>query len=259
MRESKVDMTTLEAPALKEAEGFSTLYVARAGKLVGWIGLEDRTRPEARQAARELGELGVKRLVMVTGDRPAIAEKVAAQMGCSEFEAECLPERKLRLVEDLKETGYKVAVVGDGVNDAPALAAGHIGIAMGAAGSDVALESAPVVLMNNDLARLPFFVRLARQARIVIHQNMALSLVFVIGGAAIVALISQRYDPRLIAGLVHVLSPFGVIFNSARLVRFGEEMTPHTELMAARPASAAATPVPGAPAPGAAGAGGTAS
>ncbi|MBN1918929.1 MAG: cation-translocating P-type ATPase [Verrucomicrobia bacterium] len=244
MRESKIDMTTLEAPALKEAEGFSTLYVARGGKLMGWIGLEDRTRPEAKQAARELGELGIKRLVMVTGDRPAIAEKVAGQMGCSEYEAECLPERKLNLVEEMKAAGYKVAVVGDGVNDAPALAAGDIGIAMGAAGSDVALESAPVVLMNNDLARLPFFLRLARRVRRIIYQNLGLSLLFVIGGMILV--VSLRLVPveaiPIIAALVHVTSPFAVIFNSARLVRFGEEMTPHTELVAARRVAATSAP-----------------
>jgi Cd2+/Zn2+-exporting ATPase len=238
MRESKVDMTSIEAPALKEAEGFSTLFVARAGRLIGWIGLEDRTRPEAKRAASELGELGVKRLLMLTGDRPAIAEKVAAQMGCSEFEAECLPQRKLDLVEEMKRAGYTVAVVGDGVNDAPALAAGDIGIAMGAAGSDVALESAPVVLMSSDLARLPFFIRLARRARRVIYQNLALSLLFVLGGIILVVslgLVPVRAIP-IVAALVHITSPFAVIFNSARLVRFGEEMPPHIEPAAQAPA-----------------------
>jgi len=232
LRESNVDMTSLEAPALAEAEGFSTLYVARGGRLIGWIGLEDRTRPEAKHAAAELGDLGVKRLLMLTGDRPAIAKKVASQMGCSEYEAECLPERKLDLVEDMKRTGYKVAVVGDGVNDAPALAAGDIGIAMGAAGSDVALESAPVVLMNNDLARLPFFVRLARRVRLVIFQNIAFSLLFVIGGVVLASL-GVLKGLLLLAGLLHNVSAFVVIFNSARLVRFGEEMTPHAELVGA--------------------------
>ncbi len=248
LRESKVDMTSLEASALAEAEGFSTLYVARAGRLIGWIGLEDRTRPEAKQAARELGELGVKRLLMLTGDRPAIAKKVAAQMGCSEFEAECLPEQKLDLVEEMKRTGYKVAVVGDGVNDAPALAAGDIGIAMGAAGSDVALESAPVVLMNNDLTRLPFFLRLARRVRLVIYQNLAFSLLFVVGGILLVVslgLVPVKAIP-IVAALVHITSPFVVIFNSARLVRFGEEMTPHAELVAAPEAAGAQTELAGA-------------
>jgi len=248
MRESKVDMTTLEAPALKEAEGFSTLSVARGGRLIGGIGLADRTRPEAKQAARELGELGIKRLIMVTGDRPAIAEKVAGQMGCSEYEAECLPERKLDLVEGLKRAGYKVAVVGDGVNDAPALAAGDIGIAMGAAGSDVALESAPVVLMNNDLARLAFFVRLARRVRQIIYQNLGLSLLFVVGGMILV--VSLRIVPvkaiPIVAALVHTSSPFAVIFNSARLVRFGEEMTPHTELVAVKRAATSSPAATGA-------------
>ncbi len=244
LRASKVDMTTLEAPALKEAEGFSTLYVARRGRLVGWIGLEDRTRPEAKHAARELGELGIKRLVMLTGDRAAIAEKVAGQMGCSEYESECLPEQKLDLVEQMKRGGYNVAVVGDGVNDAPALAAGDIGIAMGAAGSDVALESAPVVLMNNDLTRLPFFLRLARRARAVIFQNIAFSLLFVAGGITSVVFQVFGTSPAVIvfAGILHILSALVVIFNSARLVRFGEEMTPHTELVAGQMAAARARP-----------------
>jgi cation transport ATPase len=113
---------------------------------------------------------------------------------------------------------------------------------MGAAGSDVALESAPVVLMNNDLGRLPFFIRLARRVRAVIHENLALSLLFVIGGMILV--VSLRIVPvkaiPIVAALVHITSPFAVIFNSARLVRFGEEMTPHAELIAAG-ASAART------------------
>ena len=136
--------------------------------------MEDRTRgPRHRQALDEVAEaLGVQKRIMVTGDRLAVAQRVAAEMGCTEVKAQCLPgpEAAARGF-DLKERGHRVAVVGDGVNDAPALAAGDLGIAMGAAGSDVAIHSASIALMNNDLRRLGFLIRLSRLTRGVVHRT----------------------------------------------------------------------------------------
>ena len=206
----------------KEHEGLSTIYVGRDGQCIGWIGLEDKTREEAKQATEELHDLGVRRLTMLTGDRWSVAKKVAGELGCTDVQAECLPEQKLRLVERMREEGNNVAVVGDGVNDAPALAAGDLGIAMGAAGSDVAISSASIALMSNDLGRLPVLLRLSRKLRKLIVSNLAIGGVFVIGGATLAAM---GYFGPITAAILHNVSSFLVIFNSARLVRFEETLT----------------------------------
>src|SRR5437667_10519261 len=138
---------------------------------------------------------------MVTGDRRPVAARVAREIGCEEVVAECLPQNKVEFVRDIKARGYRVAVVGDGVNDASALAAGDMGIAMGAAGSEVAIHSATIALMNNDLKRLPFLVRLSRQTRSVINQNFLLGVLFVLGGLALAAL--KLSDP-VVAAVLHV-------------------------------------------------------
>jgi Cd2+/Zn2+-exporting ATPase len=159
-------------------------------------------------------------------------------MGCSEYKAECLPHEKLDLVEQMRREGQRVLVVGDGVNDAPALAAGDLGIAMGAAGSDVAINSASIALLNNDLLRLPFLIRLSRQTRRVIVQNLVFGVAFVVG---IVTLGAFGYVPPVWAALLHTASSFIVVFNSARLVRFGEEHATHAQVLARE--AAAARPV----------------
>src|SRR5690606_20095095 len=140
-----------------DAEGLSTLFVVRDGKLLGWIGLADNARSGAAAAMDKLRDIGLKRLIIVTGDRESVAKRVAGQLH-TEYESEVLPQQKLEIVDRLKSKGHKVAVIGDGVNDAPALAAGDISIAMGAAGSDVAIHSANIALMNNNLNRIPFLI-----------------------------------------------------------------------------------------------------
>ncbi|MDP7400265.1 MAG: HAD-IC family P-type ATPase, partial [Lentisphaeria bacterium] len=157
-------------------------FVARGGVCIGWVGLQDATRTEAKEALADLLASGVRRVAMVSGDRQPVAARVAAEIGCDEVVAECLPQNKVDFVSDLKKRGYRVAVIGDGVNDAPALAAGDMGVAMGAAGSEVAIQSATIALMNNDLRRLPFLVRLSRQTRVVINQNFLFGILFIIGG-----------------------------------------------------------------------------
>jgi Cd2+/Zn2+-exporting ATPase len=221
-----VDVSSVvQHSAEADAEGMSMLFVAKGGECIGWIGLEDKARPEAREATHELLDLGINRLSMLTGDRWSVAKKVAAEMGCTDVQGECLPEQKLRLVEMLREEGHRVAVVGDGVNDAPALAAGDLGIAMGAAGSDVAIDSASIALMSDDLGRLPFLVRLSRRLRHVILQNILFGVFFVVGG---LMLASLGYLNPIVAALMHNVGSFIVIFNSARLVRFGEHLAPHS-------------------------------
>jgi Cd2+/Zn2+-exporting ATPase len=148
---------------------------------------------------------------------------VAKEIGCEEVVGECLPQNKVEFVRKTKAKGYRVAVVGDGVNDAPALAAGDLGIAMGAAGSEVAIHSATIALMNNDLRRLPVLVRLSRETRSVINQNFLIGVLFVIGGLVLAAL---KYINPIVAALMHVVGSLLVVFNSARLVRHGEELEP---------------------------------
>ncbi|MBT7027202.1 MAG: cadmium-translocating P-type ATPase [Verrucomicrobia bacterium] len=211
--QSKVD--------LQEAEGYSLLFVARGGECIGWIGLQDATRSEAKEALADLLESGVRRVAMVSGDRQPVAARVAAEIGCGEVVAECLPQDKVDFVNDLKKRGYRVAVIGDGVNDAPALAAGDMGVAMGAAGSEVAIQSATIALMNSDLRRLPFLMRLSRQTRKVINQNFLFGILFIIGG-----MIGASYGVinPIVAAVLHNAGSLIVVFNSARLVRQGEEL-----------------------------------
>jgi Cd2+/Zn2+-exporting ATPase len=223
LAEQGIDVSATEA---SDAEGLSLLHVTRDGKLLGWIGLEDQTRPDAARATEELGELGLKRRVMVTGDRWSVARRVAADMHCTEVHAEVLPDRKLDLVEDLKKRGHTVAVIGDGVNDAPALAAGHISLAMGAAGSDVAIHSASIALMNNNLNRVPFLVRLSRHLTRVIRQNLFFGVFFIL---VLVGLSAYGLIVPIVAAMLHAAGSTFVVFNSARLVREGEDLEALTE------------------------------
>jgi Zn2+/Cd2+-exporting ATPase len=216
-----IDLSALSGDKYAEPEGLSTLFAASGQKVLGWIGLEDKTRKEARDAVDDLQTLGVRELVMVTGDRWSVARRVAAEMGCTEVQAEAMPADKLKLVDALKSQGRRVAVAGDGVNDAPALAAGDLSIAMGAAGSDVAINSASIVLMNNNLNRLGFLIRLSRKTTAVIHQ----SLIFGVGFVVVFMILAGMGFLHAIAGaLLHLVAAAFVILNSARLVRLGEEL-----------------------------------
>ena len=223
LKDNKVGDDFERSVDLNEAEGWSLIFVARNGKCIGWVGLQDQTRPEAREALADLKHCGVRRIAMVSGDRQPVATRVAKEIGCEEVVGECLPQNKVEFVRKTKAKGYRVAVVGDGVNDAPALAAGDLGIAMGAAGSEVAIHSATIALMNNDLRRLPVLVRLSRETRSVINQNFLLGVFFVIGGLVLAAL---KYINPIVAALMHVAGSLLVVFNSARLVRHGEELEP---------------------------------
>ncbi|NOS99669.1 MAG: cadmium-translocating P-type ATPase [Phycisphaerales bacterium] len=227
LAEKGADMSLLSDPDYQDAEGLSMLYVTRGGRCIGWIGLEDKTRPEARSAIDALRELGIKTLTMVTGDKWSVAKRVAAEMGCTDVHAEVLPEDKLRLVDELKKRGHCVCVIGDGVNDAPALAAGHLGVAMGAAGSDVAINSASIALMNNDLSRIPFLIKLSRGATRVISQNLVFGVLFIL---VVMPLAVSGALTAVPAAFLHTIASAVVIFNSARLVRFGEELAPHNEV-----------------------------
>ena len=221
LKDNGVTEDFMKAVDLNETEGFSLLFIAQDGKCIGWVGLQDQTRAEAKQALAELKQSGVRRIAMISGDRQAVALRVAKEIGCEEVVGDCLPQNKVEFVRATRLKGYRVAVVGDGVNDAPALAAGDIGIAMGAAGSEVAIHSATIALMNNDLRRLPFLVKLSRSTRAVINQNFLFGVCFIIGG---LSLASFGYLNPIVAAVLHNAGSLIVIFNSARLVRKGEEL-----------------------------------
>ncbi len=242
LKDSGIPQDFLQSVDLNETEGFSLIFVARDGRCIGWAGLQDQTRSEAKEALAGLQRLGVHRIAMVSGDRQPVAARVAREIGCGEVAADCLPQDKVEYVRQFRARGYRVAVVGDGVNDAPALAAGDMGIAMGVAGSEVAIHSATIALMNNDLRRLPFLVRLSRQTRSVINQNFLFGLAFIVGGLGLAAF---GYLNPIVAAIMHNVGSLIVIFNSARLVREGEELEPfHHAAIEAEGPGAGGSPTP---------------
>ena len=181
-----------------------TLGSVRDWEVVGYLAVADTVRPEARAAVQRLREEGVERVVMLTGDNSAVAQAIAAEVGITDVYAELLPEQKVELVQTLVGEG-KVAMVGDGVNDAPALATASVGIAMGAGGTDVALETADVVLMSSDLSKLPFMLHLGREATKIVRQNVIFSV-----GVIITLVILTIVVPIFVAGFQMPL-PLGVV------------------------------------------------
>jgi Cd2+/Zn2+-exporting ATPase len=171
---SYVDLVHEVVPRL-QAEGKSVVIVGTEDELEGVIAIADTVRPSAKWAVSRLQELGL-RTVMLTGDNDRTARVIADRVGIDAVRADLLPEQKVEAVDELASDGSRVAMVGDGVNDAPALATASVGIAMGAAGTDTALETADVALMSDDLTRLPYLFELSRQANRVIRQNIWSSL-----------------------------------------------------------------------------------
>ncbi len=201
--------------ALLRREGKTPILVADH-RLIGTLAVADTLRPKAAATVRALRAMDVPRLVLLTGDHSEVAAAVAAQLGVDEVQAELLPEEKARVVEAYAAAGV-TAMVGDGVNDAPALATATVGIAMGSAGTDAAMETADVLLMGDDLTRLPYAIALSRQARRVVVQSLmfaSLVIVSLIIGALLAGL-------RLAVGVVgHEGSTVLVVLNGLRLLRF---------------------------------------
>ena len=158
------------------AQGRTVVVIGNDKHVCGLIALSDELRPEAPQAIRDLHALGVQHVIMLTGDNRPTAEAIAAKAGLNEFQSELLPVDKVTAIESLVAKYGRVAMVGDGVNDAPALARATIGIAMGSAGTDAAIETADVALMADDLTRLPWLIRHSRRTLRIIRQNIAFSL-----------------------------------------------------------------------------------
>ena len=193
------------------------------GSLMGFISITDQIRPEARDAVEQLKTIGVKEVVMLTGDNSQVAEVIRGQSGVDQVYAGLLPEDKVRIVEELSMRG-RVAMVGDGVNDAPALAVSHVGIAMGAAGTDVAMKTADVVLMSSNLHHLDHAIGLARASRRIVKQNLA----FALGVIVVLVICALTIGIPLPLGVVgHEGSTVLVCLNGLRLLRFRNHQQQH--------------------------------
>ncbi len=162
--------------ALLEADGKTVLVVGNARHVCGVIAVADTVRPESRKIIEQLHDAGIEHVVMLTGDNRVTAEAIAREVGMDEVHAELLPEDKVRKVDELVTRYGTVAMVGDGVNDAPALARSTLGIAIGAIGSDAAIETADIALMTDDISKLPWLVRHSRRTLRIIRQNIGFSL-----------------------------------------------------------------------------------
>lgn len=213
----KVSKKAAEWVAKLRRQAETPLLLAVDGTLVGLISLRDEVRPEAADVLQRLRANGIRRIVMLTGDHPDIAEVVADELGIDEWRAEVMPEDKLAVVRELQDAGYVVGMVGDGINDAPALAAADIGIAMGLAGTDVAVETADVALANDDLHRLLDVRDLGARAVDVIRENYGMSIA--VNAAGLIIGAGGALSPVL-AAILHNASSVAVVANSSRLIRY---------------------------------------
>ena len=197
--------------------GSSVLYLARGDDIVGGIAVEDEIRPEARATVDGIRAMG-RQVMLITGDAHQVADAVGRDLGLDEVLAEVLPEDKDAKVAELQGRGLKVAMVGDGVNDAPAMAAATLGIAMGAIGTDVAIETADVVLMSDDISRVDYVIHLGKRARRVVRQNV----IFSIGWMLLLVILAVTIGlPLPLAVVGHEGSTLLVAANGLRLLRGG--------------------------------------
>lgn len=218
-------MAEMEIPVSDEAQrqliqlqtaGKTAVLVALDGRIVGILGIADQLRPDARKMIQRLRTAGVKKIVMLTGDNQRTAEAIAAEAGISDVYAQLLPEDKLEAIRKLQAAGHVVAMVGDGINDAPALAMADIGLAMGAAGTDVAIETADIALMTDDLLKIPEAIRLSKATLNNIRQNVIIALVTV----TLLLLGVLLGKVHMASGmLIHEASVMIVILNGMRLLR----------------------------------------
>ncbi|MFS0718933.1 heavy metal translocating P-type ATPase [Arthrobacter sp. 1P04PC] len=224
---SEIDGATLtqditDATARLEAAGRTTMVVRRGSRYLGVLGLMDTPRNTAAPVIARLRQAGIRHMIMLSGDNQTVADAVAGKLGLDEARGDLLPEDKVTAVIDLRGREHKVAMVGDGVNDAPAMANATVGIAMGAAGSDVAMETADVALMGDDLERLPFAVNLSRQSSRIIRQNLwaSLGVVAILIPATITGAIGIG-----LAVVIHEGSTLLVVANALRLLAYREPKT----------------------------------
>ena len=199
-----------------QKKGKTVVLLGNDNGVLGILALADALRSNSRQAVESLKQVGIRKVIMLTGDNPATAQAVTCQAGVEEYIADLLPSDKVESIQQLQVQYGKVAMVGDGVNDAPAMATATVGIAMGVAGSDTALETADIALMADDLTRLPYVVKLGRRTLTTIKQNIALALFIKL---AILLLVIPGWLTLWLAVIGDMGSSLLVILNGMRLLR----------------------------------------
>jgi len=221
MNKYGINISKLEKPS-KEAEqqGLSVIYVAEDGKVIGILTVENKQKENVEAVINGLREEGVKEFILVTGDEKYSAQAMADRLGFNKCHYSVLPEQKADIVADIQQY-HKVTMIGDGINDVLALAKADLGIAMGAAGSDVAVEAADIALVDDDLEKILYLRKLSRKTKEVIHQNFMLATGSNIAGALLGA---AGLLPPVMAGLLHIAHTAGVLGNSSRLLKY--EMQP---------------------------------
>ncbi|OGQ04849.1 MAG: hypothetical protein A2026_08900 [Deltaproteobacteria bacterium RBG_19FT_COMBO_46_12] len=211
----EIPESTKELLEAKQSEGMTPLLIALDQQILGIISIADTLREGAQDAIDQIREQGVSEIWMLTGDSALVADRIGKQLGIR-YEAKLLPEEKVVSVKEWKRKGRVVAMIGDGVNDAPALAAADIGIAMGAVGTDVAIETADIALMTDELEKIPEAIRLSRKALRVIKENLIFALVF---NTVLVFLSAQGWVTMILGAVMHQASSLLVILSSMRLLR----------------------------------------
>ena len=197
-------------------EGKTVVLVGNSKQILGMIAVSDHPKGNARKAISKLKELGIKKIVMLTGDNKVTGEAIGRRLGVDEVRAELLPEDKISAIKALQQGHSTVAMVGDGVNDAPALAQADVGVSMGVAGTDVALETADIALMADDLDQLVYMVKISRKTVSVIKQNIAFSLILV---AFLVLTALFGWMPLTTGLIINEASALVIIVNGVRLLK----------------------------------------
>lgn len=217
MKEERVEIpeSAIQLLKQKESEGATSLLLSIDHHLVGLISIADTLREKAKEVISQIRKEGIPEILMLTGDSSRVAERIGKELEVG-YEANLLPEDKVVKVKEWKRRGKVVAMVGDGVNDAPALAAADVGIAMGAVGSDVAIETSDIALMTDELEKIPATIRLSRRALRVIKENITFALVF---NTILILLSAKGWVSMILGAVMHQASSLLVILNSIRLLR----------------------------------------
>jgi len=196
--------------------GRTVMVVAEDSEIAGVVSVADTLRERVRESIAEMKQLGVSNVVMLTGDSLPVARQIANQSGIDDVYANLLPADKVKHVREYRKQGHRVIVVGDGINDAPALASANVGIAMGIAGTDVTMETAGIVLMTDDLSKVAKTIRLSQKALSLIKQNVVFAISVNILG---LLLSTQGFISPVLASIIHESNALIVVFNSLRLAR----------------------------------------
>ncbi|WP_349945416.1 cation-translocating P-type ATPase [Lacrimispora sp. BS-2] len=209
----------LESGEYLKSEGSTIIYIMDQENVLGLIGLSDTIRPDAAKVVKEIAFTGVN-TVLLTGDSPQAANHMAKTAGISDIQSGCLPEDKLNAIRRYQENGELVCMVGDGINDAPALKAAQVGIAMGSIGSDIAIEAADIALVGDDIREIPHLLMLSKKTMHTINMNLAASMI--LNFAAIALAITGILSP-VVGALVHNVGSVAVIINSSLLLKWREK------------------------------------